>query len=195
MVFTKVYWSIPLDMYIKTIYVFTIMSYTAMHDSLGISMGLSRESPAAELPGHKGCISSPRCRQPALRHSQLLVLLPSKSEFPAPTSTFKEYCQLLLPQSACCCNFHLLITSEIVHIFMFVGLWGYVTCGLPVYIFCPLFHYSIDCLLILRNWKSSLCILHTNPWSAICLQIEYLLDCKLVFTSQHCLLCLFLTLM
>ena len=129
-----------LNMYVKTVHVFTIMSHAAMHDSLGVCTSFSRESPAAETPDHKGCTSSPSCSLPrSARCTPTIKVRRASPHIPPLSANFSFF------QSAGYCHFHLPVTSDIVHSFRFVGLWRYVSCGLPVSIFRPLCRWSFAC--------------------------------------------------
>lgn len=152
-------------MYIKTIYVFIITSHTAMHDSWGICMSFSEEPPAVELPGHKGCSSSPRCHQVALHQNQLLVLLSAKSEPPAPTWPSKSTANCYFPDLLVIVifTFWLLVRLYIFSCLLVFQDMSHVDC-----LSVSSVHYSIDCSLILRNWKSSLYILHTLILGLLC---------------------------
>lgn len=159
MVFTKVDWSVRLDVYIKTTDVFSTRS---------------RTSPVTAWPSVWASLSSHQQQNcQTIRDAYLLdaTTLPvtkvsslyschqsQSSQPPHPPSESPAGCYSADLLAAMTFSFWLLARLCIFSCLLVFEDMSHVGC-LSVS-FVP---YSIDCLLILRNWKSSLYILHTNP--------------------------------
>lgn len=129
-----------LNMYVKTVHVFTIMSHAAMHDSLGVCTSFSRESPAAETPDQKGCTSSPSCSLPRSARCTPAIKVRRASPHIPPILPFSSLLAIVI------FTFQLLVTLCIVSGLLVFGDMFPVDCLFLSFVLCAIGH-----LLVLRN--------------------------------------------
>lgn len=128
----------PILLYIKTGYVLsTIRLHAAMSILLRDSGHLQEFLQGTAIARRKGCLHPEAAKLHSLRsaHSQSLS---SKSALPAFHPPHIALPTLSLPHLLVSMP-TFLIASEIEHIFMFIGLWGYVVCD---FLLVSFVHYS-----------------------------------------------------